>query len=100
MSEEYNHVCEADIVSAWLAMQERRYPDLLQTAWYPLLICFSTEPARATALCCPGVTELSYTNMGQVVAAEVSKLLSGQPPTIQLNKIAQRQSIQTQSIGL
>ena len=48
---------------------------------------------------CAGVTELSYQNMAKVVAHEVSKVIAGQPPTIQLNTIQNRLP-QTQSIGL
>lgn len=47
-----------------------------------------------------GVTELSYRNMGKVVAHEVAKMLMGQPPTVQLNSISIKRALAKQSISL
>lgn len=52
-----------------------------------------------TTIAWTGVTHLSYRNMSHVVVHEVSKLINGQPPTIQLNTVRHHVT-EAPSIGL
>ena len=83
-----------------LALQQHKLPRLAMQRLSHSQLEMSASKYGSVVLPLPaGVTELSYSSMGKVVAHEVAKLLSGQPPTVQLNQVADR-PLATQSIGL